>query len=159
MGKIKETIKRIETAVMSATFGEEGETGMARELINDERRIVLALKRDHMDKKVFRYALNLCKRIGADMDILYISSSDAHDSLLEAWLSELDSEGVNYRLEHKKGSLRQELINYTNEKKKILFAVTESSKHLEEKCMDKGRGLSEAWHNLKCPLVVVEDSI
>src|SRR5271169_5207822 len=157
MGKIKETMKSIETAMMAAAFAEEGEAGIARELIKDERRIVLAIKREHMDKKTFRYALNTCKRIGADLDILYISSTDAHDPLLEECLSELKAEGVNYRLMHKKGSLKQEIIDYTNEKKEILFAVTESTKNLEVD--HKGRGLSEAWHNLKCPLVVVEDAI
>ena len=159
MGKLKQTMTGFETAMMAASFAEEGEAGMARKLINDERRILLAVKREQMDKKTFRYAVNTCKRIGAHLDILYISASDAPDPLLDECLVELKAEGVNYRLMHKRGSLKQSIIDYTNEKKKILFAVTESSQNLEVGHKGDSKGLSDAWQNLKCPLVVVEDSI
>gem|GEM_PF-6811471 len=70
MKKIKKVMKGIETAMMAAAFAEEGETGIAREVLKDERRIVLALRRDNLDNKAFRYALNTCKRIGADLDCI-----------------------------------------------------------------------------------------
>lgn len=150
MGKLKERMMSFETAMTAASFAEEGEAGIARNIINDERRILLAVTREQMDKKTFRYAVNTCKRIGADLDVLYISESDAPDPLLDECLAELKAEGINYRLMHKNGSLKQSIIDYTNKKKKILFAVIG----------DKGisRGMSQAWHNLKCPLVVVEDA-
>jgi len=149
----------IETAMMAAAFAEEGETGMARELLKDERRIVLAVRRDNLDNKTFRYALNTCKRIGADLDILYISSSDADDPLLETYIAELKAAGVYYRLTRKKGSFIEEVIKYTNEKRKILFAVTESAGSLKGERKGGNPMLSAAWRNLECPLVVVGESI
>ncbi len=150
MGKLKQTMRSFETAMMAASLAEEGEAGMARKLINDERRILLAMKSEQMDKKAFRYAINTCKRIGAHLDILYISASDEHDPLLDECLAELKAEGVNYRLKYKKGSLKQSIIDYTNEKKKILFAVMGNK--------GRSKSSSQDWQDLKCPLVVVEDT-
>jgi hypothetical protein len=160
-GKLRKTMKSLETAIMAASFAEEGDTGTARELLKEERGVLLAIRREQMDKKTFRYAVNTCKRIGARLDIMYISPTDVLDPLLEECLSELKAEGVNYRLIHKSGCLKQEIIDYTNKKKEILFAVTESSENLDVDCNGKGKSkrLSEAWQNLKCPLVVVADPV
>ncbi len=150
MGRLKQRMMSFETAMSVASFAEEGEAGMARELVNDDRRILLAVTSEQVDKKTFRYAVNTCKRIGAHLDILYVSESDAPDPLFEECLAELRAEGVNYRLMLKKGSLKQSIIEYTNKKKKILFAV------IGNKGISKG--MSQTWQNLKCPLVVVEDA-
>lgn len=157
MDKLRQTFTRMDTAMMAASFAEEGEAGTARQLVNDERRILLAVRREQIDKKIFRYAVNTCKRIGAQLDVLYISATDAPDPVLNECITELKAEGINFRLLHKKGGLKQSIIDYTNEKKKILFAVTESSANLEVE--QNGSGLSEAWNNLKCPLVVVEEPV
>ncbi len=150
MGKLKQRMMSFETAMTAASFAEEGEAGIARNIINDDRRILLAVTREQMDKKTFRYAVNTCKRIGADLDILYISESDAPDAQLEECLAELKAERVNYSLMYKKGSLKQSIIDYTNKKKKSLFAVIGNN--------GTSKGISQAWNNLKCPLVVVEDA-
>ena len=151
IGTLKQTMRSFDTTMMAASFAEEGEAGMARKLINDDRRILLAIKKGQMDKKTFMYAVNTCKRIGAHLDILYISASDEHDPLLDECLTELKAEGVNYRLMHKKGSLKQSIIDYTNDKKKILFAVMGNKR--------RSKRPSQAWQDLKCPLVVVEDPV
>lgn len=64
-----------------------------------------------------------------------------------------------YRLTRKSGCLKQAIVDYTNSRREILFAVTESAEHLELDCKGKGKGLSEAWRNLRCPLVVVADGV
>jgi type II secretory pathway component PulJ len=159
MEKLRQTFKTMETAMMAASFAEEGETNAARELVNEERRILLAVRRGQIDRKTFRYALNTCKRIGAHLDVLYISSDDERNPVLDECLSELKAEGVEYRLMHKKGSLKQSIIDYANEKKEILFAVTvtESSENpgAEQKGKGKSKSHVEGWQDLKCPLVVV----
>lgn len=143
---------------MSAiSFAEEGEFGTAREMLKEERRVLLAVKREQMDKRAFRYAINACKRIGAHLDILYISPVEAINPVLKECLSEMEKDGINYRLIYKSGCIKQEIIDYTNSKKEVIFAVTESSETLDIDCRGKGKRLSDAWQNLKCPLVVVED--
>jgi hypothetical protein len=151
--------KKIEDLMSAVSFAEEGEFETARELLKEERRILLAVRTGQVDSKTFRYALNTCKRIGASLDVLYISPSEAEDPLLDQCLSDLKQEGIDYRLIRKSGCLKQEIIDYTTAKKEIVFAVTESSDNLDVDCKGKGKGLSEAWQNLKCPLVVVADSV
>ncbi len=160
MGKLKKAMKSLESAMMAASAG-ENEAGTARELLKEEHGVLLAIRRGQMDKKTFRYAVNTCKRIGAHLDILYISPTEARDPLLEECLSEVMAEGISYRVMRKNGCLKKEIIDYTNKKKEILFAVTESSENLDVDCKGKGKAgmLSEAWQNLKCPLVVVADTV
>jgi len=157
--KLKKTMSKIERLMSAVSFAEEGEFNTAREMLKEERRVLLAVKREQMDKRTFRYAINACKRIGAHLDILYISPVEAMDPVLEECLSEIEKEGINYRLMHKSGCIKQEIIDYTNSKKGVLFAVTESSDNLNVDCKGKDKKLSEAWQNLKCPLVVVADGV
>jgi hypothetical protein len=156
MGRLQ---KKIEDLMSAVSFAEEGEFETARELIKEKRRILLAVRMGQVDRKTFRYAINTCKRIGADLDVLYISPSDAQDPLLDQCLADMKGENIDYRLIRKSGCLKQEIIDYTSAKKEIVFAVTESSDNLDVDCKGKGKGLSEAWQNLKCPLVVVADSV
>jgi len=161
MGKLRKSVKSLVSSGMAASSAKGNEAAEAQERLREERRVLLAVRRGQMDKKTFRYAMNTCKRIGAHLDILYISPTDARDPLLEECLSEVMAEGINYRVMRKNGCLKKEIIDYTNKKKEILFAVTESSENLDVDCKGKGKAgmLSEAWQNLKCPLVVVADTV
>lgn len=156
MGRIK---KNIEDLMSAVSFAEEGEFETARELMKEDRRVLLAVRRGHIDRKTFRYAVNTCKRIGASLDVLYVSPSEGEDPVLSQCISELENEGMDYRLVRKSGCLKQAIIDHTNSRREILFAVTESAEHLEMDCAGKGNGLSEAWRNLRCPLVVVADGV
>ncbi len=154
MGTVK---KKIEDLMSAVSFAEEGDFETARELMKEERRVLLAVRRGHVDRKTFRYAVNTCRRIGASLDVMYVSPSEDEDPVLGQCISDLKSEGMDYRLVRKSGCLKQAIIDYTNSGKGILFAVTESAEHLDAEC--ETRGLSEAWRNLRCPLVVVADGI
>ncbi len=155
MGRLQ---KKIEDIMSAVSFAEEGEFATARELVKEERRILLAIRAGQVDRKTFRYAVNTCKRIGAKLDVLYISPSSAEDTLLDQCLADLHEQGIDYRLIRKSGCMKQEIIDYTSAKKDVVFAVTESSENLDVDCKGKGKGLSEAWQNLKCPLVVVAEN-
>ena len=155
MNKLKKTMQKIEKAMMAVSFAEEGEFGAAREIMKEERRVLLGLRQGLIDRKTLKYAVNTCKRVGAGLDILFVSSPEYKDPVLEAFLSELKRDGIHYRLIHKSGCLKQEIIDYTNTRKEVLFVVIESSDNLEVDCKGKGKRLSESWQNLKCPLVVV----
>ncbi len=151
-------MKKVEDALAAASFAEEGESEAAQSLLREGRRVLLAIKRGRIDAKTVKYALNSSKRIGADLDILYVSSSDADahaEPGLQALESELSAEGVNYRLIRKSGCLKQAVIDYTNREKEIVFAVVESPGSLDEDCNRQDTMLSELWQKLKCPLVVV----
>ena len=145
---------------MSAvSFAEEGDFETARELMKGDRRVLLAVRKGHMDPKTFRYAVNACKRISASLDVLYLSSAEGKDPALAQCISELTGKEITYRLVRESGCLKQAIIDYTNTERGVLFVVTESAENLDTECKGKGTGLSAAWQNLRCPLVVVADGV
>jgi hypothetical protein len=146
---------RIEDTLAAVSFAEEGEFETAKEILNQERRVLLALRDSRIDGKTLRYAMNTCKRVKAGLDILYVSSSELMDSILDRFQADLKDNDVPCRLIHKNGCLKQAIIDYTNAQKEVLFAVIESSDNLDVECSGKDRRLSESWKNLRCPLVVV----
>lgn len=154
--KLKKMIKKIEDVLAAASFAEEGESETARSILNEKRRVLLALKQGRIDDKTVKYAINTSGRVGAELDILYLSSGET-DNQLETLQSELTKKGLRYRLILKTGCLKQAIIDYTNKEKEILFVVVESSNSLDADCNKKDTRLSELWQKLKCPLVVVMD--
>ncbi len=159
--KLKKMMKKAEDVLAAASFAEEGESEAARSLLNEGRRVLLALKQGRIDLKTLKYAVNTSKRIGAHLDILYVAATGgpqgADDPLLRDLQTELSAEGVQYRLIRQTGCLKQAVIDYTNREKEILFAVVESPNSLDADCNKKDTRLSELWQQLKCPLVVVMD--
>jgi hypothetical protein len=159
-GKLKKMMKKMEDVLAATSFAEEGESESARSILNDGRRVLLALKEGRIDIKTLKYAVNTSKRIGACLDILYVAAGgrqDANDPLIRNLQADLSAEGIQYRLIRQTGCLKQAVIDYTNREKEILFAVVESPNSLDADCNMKDTRLSELWQKLKCPLVVVMD--
>jgi hypothetical protein len=129
--------------------------------MKEGRRVLLALKDGRIDARTLKYALNTSKRIGADLDILHVAAPGNNaltiDPLLANFEQELKAEGIVYRMITRTGCLKQQIIDYTNSEKEILFAVIESPKSLDADCNKQDKTLSELWQKLKCPLVVVMD--
>jgi len=161
--KLKKMMKHIEDVMAAVSFAEEGEFEAAEALFKRERRVLLALKEGRLDAKTLKYALNSAKRISAHLDILYVSAegiqNQGPDPAFSRFLSELKTQGIESRVIRKTGCLKQEIINYTNQEKDILFAVVESPGSLDADCKEKDNRLSELWRNLKCPLVVVMEEV
>lgn len=88
MGSIK---RKIEDLMSAVSFAEEGEFETARELMKEDRRVLLAVRKGQIDRKTFRYAVNTCKRIGASLDVLYVSPSEGEDPALSQCISELEN--------------------------------------------------------------------
>lgn len=155
MGRLQ---KKLEDLMSAVSFAEEGEVETAREFLREERRVLLALRRGQVDRKTFLYAVNICKRVNAKLDVLYISPGGVQDPVLERGLADLGEQGIEHRLVRKEGCLKKAIIDYTNTEKGVLFVVTESSDNLEVDC-GGGKGLSGAWQKLRCPLVVVSENV
>lgn len=160
--KLKKMMNMVEHALTAATFAEEGDLETAHSLIRESRRVLLALKAGQVDPKTLKYALNTAKRINANLDILYVTASRAgmqssSDPVLSPFKSELSAAGIPYRVIARSGCLKQQIIDYTDSEKEILFAVIESPASLDDDCNKRDKELSELWRQLKCPLVVVMD--
>lgn len=159
--KIKKMMKQVENALTAVSFAEEGEWDAARSFVREGRRVLLAVREGQADPRTLKYALNSSLRVGARLDILYVSASKTQDPLadpaIRVFASELQKAGVSYRVIPASGCMKQEIIDYTNREKDILFAVIESPQSLDAECRKKDLRLAELWKNLKCPLVVVMD--
>ena len=137
----------------ASAYAEAGEFETARETLREQRKILLALKGEKSDINAFKYALNTCKRIGADLDVLYVSRIEKR--LISQFKSELRKAGIEYSLIRKSGSLEEEIQNYTGMKRDILFVVVEVSEGVDIHSAKSGKIITNAWKNLRCPLVVV----
>ena len=162
MTKIKKLMKSVEHSLTAASFAEEGEVETAHSLIRESRRVLLGLKAGQIDPKTLKYSLNTALRINAQLDILYVTGAGGRnkgttDPLLDSFMSELTAAGVPYHLISRSGCLKQQIIDYSNSEKEILFAVIESPATLDDDCINRDKVLSELWRQLKCPLVVVMD--
>ncbi len=160
--RVKKMMKQVEDAMAAVSFAEEGEFETAESLLKRERRVLLALREGHIDQKTLMYALNTCQRVGAHLDILYVSSAHsqnpATDPVLRHFASKLKAGGVEYRFIQRTGCLKQEIIEYTNKEHEVLFVVVESPESLDAECRKKDSRLSELWQKLRCPLVVVSEA-
>jgi hypothetical protein len=150
---MKKWLKKIEDAMAAIAFAEAGEFETAKETLRERRKILLALRGERSDLNAFRYAVNMCKRIDAELEILYVSENVK--DLLKHLKSELRKEGVEYLLIQKSGSIEKEIQDYISIKKNILFVVVEVSEGADVNSKKADKILSDAWKNLKCPLVVV----
>jgi hypothetical protein len=162
MTNIKKIMKSVEHALTAASFAEDGEAEIAHSLLRESRRVLLGLKGGQIDPMTLKYALNAARRINAHLDILYISGAGGgrkgtSDPSLAQFESELAAAGIPYRLIRRSGCLKQQIIDYTNSEKEILFAVIESPASLDDDCNKHDKVLGELWRQLKCPLVVVMD--
>jgi hypothetical protein len=158
MKKLKGVMKGMENAMAAASFAEEGQFDAARQMMREERRVLLAVRECRIDRKTLTYAMNTCRRVDADLDILYVSVSRAANPVLDRFLNELREQGILCRVIQRTGCLKQAIIDYTNSRREVLFVVIESSDNLDIDCSVRNRRLSESWNNLKCPLVIVSDA-
>ena len=150
---MKKWMRRLENIMAASAFAEAGEFEAAREAIREQRKILLALRGDQSDTNAFRYAVNTCKRLGAELEILSVSKIDKR--FISQLRSALRKEGIDYRLIQKSGSLEKEIKNYTGMKSDILFVVVEVSECVDIHNRKSEKIITDAWKNLKCPLVVV----
>ena len=152
---MKKFLKTFENTMAAAAFAEAGEFETAREMLRENRRVLLALTGEKSDMNAFRHALNLCKRINAALEILHVSSEKT--GLSDTFKSELRKNEVEFEYIHKEGCIKEQILNHTNKNSGPLLVVVESSEKLDINCRKAKKDLNEFWKNLKCPLVVVSD--
>ncbi len=153
--KMKKLIKKFEDAMSAAAFAEAGEFETAKEISKGRQKVLLTLTGRESDGKSFKYALNICKRIGAGLEILYISRSEQVIQLLKQIKNELKKEDIVYEIVEGSGCIRRAIINHTEKRGDIQFVIIDSSDSLDIECKKDDGTLSDAWEKLKCPLVLV----
>lgn len=167
--------KKFEDAMASAAFAEAGEFDSARQMMgqdkNSNKKVLLGTEGTDVDNKAFHYALNLCRRVGAKLEILHILRpsavepqqgleevlSEAKESLGPA-LARLRESGIEYILNFGEGRLEKEVASYADGRRDILFVVVEAPSTGGKKRSGLEKRISDALSGLGCPLIVVSDA-
>ncbi|MEW6620865.1 MAG: universal stress protein [bacterium] len=152
---MKRFFRKFETMMSAITFAQEGEFEIAKEMLKEDRRVLLAIREGKTDQKVLTYALNTCQRIGASLDILYVSSRDTVASSINDLYSHLKEAGINYNLVKKSGDFKQEVIDWTNLNQDVVFVVIGDNLDFES----KDKWLPESWNKIRCPMIVANEII
>lgn len=149
--------KKLEDVFCAAAFAEAGEFDTARAMLQGRQKVLLVLTRKASDVKSSTFALNICKRIGAGLEILQVADNFKESEFLARFRRDLDREGIEHRVVKKRGCIKREILSHTQKRNDIQFVVVESSDALHVDCGHEDRKLSGAWKRLRCPLVVVSE--
>lgn len=151
--------KQLEDIFTSVAFAEAGEHETAREILRGRKKVLLAVSERMFDRNVLKYALSISKRIGADIDVLYLTGSEAENRDIQEFVSISKREGSECTVVKKHGCMKKAILDYTEKRKEILFVVVGTESELNMECEIDERTFSMAWRKLKCPLVVVSKGI
>ncbi|HXX81483.1 MAG TPA: hypothetical protein VEI46_08030 [Thermodesulfovibrionales bacterium] len=151
---IKSLVKQFEEIMSSVAFAEAGEVGSAIKILHERHKVLLVLTGEETDMKAARCALNICKRIGVGIEILYITKNDHEIPFLEEYLNELKIKGIEYKVRRCKDSTKEEIMRFLEKEKDIQFVVIDSQDLGIDSASDKPETLKR-WERLTCPLVLV----
>ena len=151
---IKKLVQQFEEIMSSAAFAEAGEPDTAIKILHERRKVLLVLTGEETDMKAAQYALNTSKRIGAGIEILYITKKNDDITFLEQYLKELQTKGIEYQVIQCKETMKEEIIRFIEKEKGIQFVVIDSQDLVNNSRSDKPESLKK-WERLNCPLVLV----
>jgi uncharacterized protein related to proFAR isomerase len=151
---IQSLVKQFEEIMSSVAFAEAGEIGSAIRILHERHKVLLVLTGEETDMKAATYALNICKRIGVGIEILYITKNSDEIPFLEEYLKELKTKGIEYQVRRVKESMKEEIIRFIEKEKDIQFVVIDSDDVGIGSATDKPETLNK-WARLTCPLVLV----
>jgi hypothetical protein len=170
----KETLRqRLQKHMAAIAYAEAGEFSAATELVeptSKTRTVLLVIEGAMPDSAAFNYALKLCKRTNAELDILQvIESGDEHDyESLSQKMTEgsrnivdmvrrLELDEVPFKVTIRLGDVNQKLFNYAKRHKDVGMVVFDSPKAKRASQENKGwsRLVDEISRQLSIPLITV----
>lgn len=154
--------KSIQETMAAAAFAEAGEHDTAREFLggskNAHKKILLGTDKTGLAPKALSYALNICGRLGAGLEVVRIfpfSEKKANSESDKELKESLARQGIPYAAIHGKASLGEEIVRYAAERRDILLLIlslAERDEHLRK----PDKALVKRFH---CPVVFFEDQV
>lgn len=161
--------KKIEEAMVAATFAEAGEQEYAESLltsgaVNSRKKVLLSTDCPLVTGKVLDHALNLCRRLGAALEVYQIIPpslfQDPAQELIETGTERLQSlqkrlsrHGITYQYAIKEASLEDELKTLARKRRDIQAVIIPSC--------EGGSGLVDNFRTaiselFTCPVIFFE---
>jgi len=141
----------LEKSLSAVTFAEAGEHNSALDFMNTdipERTVLLVIEGEKPHRKNFLYALGLCKRTQAELDILQVIPHTDHEDYgnLSSQLSrgsanlidlvkQLESEHIPFKVTIRLGEVKQKLFNYAKRHRDVstvILDIPEKESNLKE---------------------------
>ena len=120
------------------------------EIRKPQRKVLLAVREDHVDGRLLAAARSLCQRMEAELDILVRVRGDVLPIELQDFIASLQGEGVAYTLSLKPLMRRRDIVLHANSHECIATVVIDSLEGWEVVAEDRA---SDPWAKLACPLV------
>lgn len=114
------------------------------------RKILLAVREDHVDPRLLASARSLCQRMDAELDILVRTSQTGLPSELAEFIGHLRADGIPYALSQKPEMRRRDIVEYANDHECVATVVIDSLEGWETVAADRS---TDPWSRLACPLV------
>ena len=165
---------RLMARLAAVAFAEVGEFETAQEMLRSSKRlqtVLLVIEGETPDEDTFNYAVRLCQRMEAEIDILQIidrnDNSNDYDLLsrrmslgsthIVTLLQRLERENIPFKITIRIGDVNQKLFNYAKRHKDVAVVVLDSPKMKAAPKRDGGwSGLAESLsRQLSIPLVTV----
>ena len=155
--------EKFQKAMSAAAFAEVGEFETAREIAgknkNAHKKVLVVLEGDDLNKRLLRYAADLCKRLGGQLEILHKQGLKQVDiTKTELWQEFTKKEGQVVCTSLPPGeNLDDKLTEYGETRRDILCVVLRI--HLMDKKPSKNK-VDKAWspdwimEKLNCPVMV-----
>ena len=164
----KATVReKLQNHFMAAAFAEAGEFETARQILPAYERkqtVLLAVEGRVPTKATFDYAVSLCTRMNANLDILQIleqgsPDGDGPSESLAALLPGLEGKGVSFIVTVRKAKAIEILYDYVRMSKNVVTAVIDSPtlrdrETADIRWKDALRNLAE---RISIPLVTVSE--
>jgi hypothetical protein len=154
---LNEFKKKTEGLFPAASFTGTGGTGNTQAMVSKGKKVLLVLTGNVSDSKSFSYALNVAKRIEANVEVLYFSGRRPSDEALGHFRYLTQRSDVPFDVSQVSGCMKTRILEYTTKRSDIQFVVAESIEVLNDDCQQEGRSLRGALRKLKCPLVLVSE--
>jgi hypothetical protein len=167
--------ERFQKHMAAAAYAEAGEFDAATEIAQPLvkfKTVLLVIEGESPSPEPFAYALNLCKRTNAELDLLQVIEQSRKDDDYEllsnkmtegsrnivALVRQLEEDGIPFKVTIRLGDVGQKLFNYAKRHKDVSMVIFDSPR------LRKGPEKSPAWsrllenisHQLAIPLVIVE---
>lgn len=168
-------VGQFEKSMSAAAFAEAGEFDVASQILHPETKphtVLLVIERDTPNANAIEYTVNLCKRVGAIMDIIVTQpagSKHKHQKTAQTGVSDtqkiselsqlLREKDVTYHMYILEGDIVEKLGDYVRQHKEVTTVVYDSPR------IEESHSKDDTWHKvvdtictrLSIPLITVFD--